>query len=124
AAPVADEMIAAKGRDVDVDVAGVVEVRRGYAEAGHVDGESGRACDVGERPVAIVAVERRIRPGPLVAGPVHRVDEEDVLPAVVVDVEKGAAGPERFRQVLLAERAAVVSKMETGGGGDGGERDG
>src|SRR5207247_3317217 len=36
----------------------------------------------------------------------------------------GAAGPQRFGQVFLAECAAVVSKMETRGGGDVGEMDG
>ena len=124
AAAVPEKMIAAERRDVDVDVAVVVEVRRGHAEAVHLDREPGGSRDVGEGAVVIVAIERRIRFSALVASPVHRVDEENVLPAVVVDVEEGAAGPQRFGQVFLAERAAVVPKMETRGGGDVGEMDG
>src|SRR5260370_21078292 len=52
-----------------------------------------------------------------VAGPVHSVDQQDVLPSVVIVVEKGAPGAERLGQVLFAERAAIVPKVDAGGSG-------
>ncbi len=42
------------------------------------------------------------------------VDQQNVLPAVAIVVEKGAAGAESFRQELAAERAAVVLKLDSG----------
>ncbi len=57
----------------------------------------------------------------LVAGPVHAVDQQDVLPAVAIVIEEGAAGAQRFRQELAAEGAAVVMEVEAGGLGDIGE---
>ena len=42
------------------------------------------------------------------ARPVGAVDQQDVLAAVVVDVEEGGAGTQRLGQVLLPERAVVV----------------
>ena len=52
------------------------------------------------------------------AWPVHPVDQQDVLPAIGVVIEKRAAGPERLRQQLAAISAAVVPELQPGGGGD------
>jgi hypothetical protein len=59
----------------------------------------------------------------LFSGQSHRVDEQDVLPAVVIVVEKRAAGADRLREILLAEGAAVVFESECRLGGDVGELD-
>ena len=67
---------------------------------------------VGERAVAIVAVKTQRGPLPLVPGPVHRVDQQDVLPAVGVVVEKRAARAQRFRKQFAAVRAAVVLEVK------------
>src|SRR6185369_8661589 len=48
----------------------------------------------------------------LVPRPVHGVEQQNVLPAVVVVIEKSASGAECFRQQLAAIRAAVVPKMD------------
>ena|SRR5438552_15566412 len=48
----------------------------------------------------------------LVPGPVHGVDQQYVLPAVVVVIEKSAARAECFGQQLAAICAAVVPKMD------------
>jgi hypothetical protein len=53
-----------------------------------------------------------------VAGPVHAVDEHDVLPAVGVVVEEGATGAKRFRQQLATEGAAVVGERDARTGRD------
>src|SRR5690349_2716723 len=50
----------------------------------------------------------------LVPRPVHGVDQQNVLPAVVVVIEKGAAGAKCFGEQLAAIRAAVVPKVDAG----------
>ena len=50
-----------------------------------------------------------------VAGPVGAVDEEDVLPAVVVVVDEGDARAHGFREPFLAEGAVVVGEVDSGG---------
>ena len=52
----------------------------------------------------------------LVSGPVGAVDEQDVLPAVAIVVEEGAAGAQSLGQKLAAEGAAVVLEVEAGRG--------
>ena len=52
------------------------------------------------------------------------VDEEDVLPAVVVVVDEGDAGAEGFREKFFAEGAVVVDEVDAGFLGDVGEVDG
>ena len=90
AADVAEQPVAAERGDVDVDVAVVVVVRGGHAQAVHLDGEPRLLRDIGERAVAIVAIERQARVVAAPAGPVMRVDEQDVLPAVAVDIQERA----------------------------------
>ena len=80
--------------------------------------EAGGAGHVGERAVAVVAVQPERRPLPLVTGPVHAVDQQDVLPPVAVVVEEGATRAERFRQEGAAEAAVVVTERQPGRGGD------
>ena len=47
-------------------------------------------------------------------GPIHGIDEEDVLPAVVVVVENADTAAHGFRQILLPEGAAVVLEVDAG----------
>src|ERR1700682_1698626 len=56
-----------------------------------------------------------------VAGPVHAVDEQNILPAVVVVIEKSAAGAKSFREEFASECAAVVLKLKASRGGHIGE---
>jgi len=53
--------------------------------------------------------------------PIHAVDEQDVLKPVVVVVDEGAAGAERFRQIFAAESAAVMIEVDAARFGDIGE---
>ena len=48
------------------------------------------------------------------AWPVHAINKENVLPAVAVIVEKGAAGAERLRKKLASVGAAVVLELDAG----------
>ena len=91
AASVPKQPIAAERGDVDDRLAVVVEVGRRRADAVQLDVEPGPARDVGERRRCPVAVQRRQRrrASPRTAGfQALPVDEQDVLPAVGVDVEE------------------------------------
>ncbi len=47
--------------------------------------------------------------------------EENVLPAVIIVVEKAGAAAHGFRQILFSERAGVVFEVDAGLRGDVGE---
>ena len=124
-AVVAEEVAAADGRHVEIGVAVVVVVADGHALAVERLVEPGLLGHVLEVPLAVVAVEGlggcRLD---LVAGPVRRVDEEQVLVAVAVVVEERDARAHRLGQELLAERAVVVDEGDAGLLGDVDELDG
>ena len=106
-------MAAAEGRDVEVGVAVVVVVADGHAHAEERLVEPGLLGHVLEVPLAVVAIEglgrRRLD---LVAGPVRRVDEEEVLVAVAVVVEERDARAHRLGQELLAAGAVGVDERD------------
>ena len=114
-AGVPEQPVLADTRDEEVGEAVVVEVADGDAHPVHLDVEPRRARDVGERAVAVVAVELQRRALALVAGPVHAVDQQDVLPAVGVVIEERAA---RTR----ASPAAACRRRRRCCGGTGGLR--
>jgi hypothetical protein len=94
----------------------VVEISGGHAHAVHLHIQSGAAGDIGERAVAVIAIEPKRAAPAFVAGPVHPIDEQDVLPAIVIVIEKRAAGAQSFRQEFGAERAAIVMELNAGAG--------
>ena len=69
---------------------------------------------VGESSIMIVVIEPQRGGLPLVARPVHAINKEDVLPAVAIVVEKGAARSKGFRKKLASVGAAVVLEMNAG----------
>ncbi len=92
----------------------VVEIRYRHTHSIHLDVQARAPGDIAERSVAIVVVQPE-RGAPLfVAGPIHPIDQNDVLPAIIIVIEKGAAGAERFRKILAAERAAIVLEINAG----------
>ena len=113
-AGVAEQAVLPDARDEQIGEAVVVVVADGDAHPIQLDVESRRPRDVGERTVPVVAKQAQRRSLALVTGPVHAVDQQDVLPAVGVVVEKRAARAERLRQQLAAVRAAVVRELQTG----------
>src|SRR5262249_25571078 len=110
--------------DVDVVITVVVVISHCDTDAVHLYTETCLLRYVCEGAVFVVVIERGERLALFVFGPVHRVDEQDVLPAVVIVIDKRTAGADRFGQILLSERAAVVFEMNAGFGGDVGEFDG
>src|SRR5579859_1670569 len=96
----------------EVGKAVVIEIAHGDAEAVHLDIQTRALGYVGEGAVSIVVVEAQCGALPLVARPVHAVDEDDVLPAVVIVIQKRAAGAQCLGQIFAAERAAVVLEID------------
>src|SRR3984957_3107680 len=117
-------MVRANGGDVDIDVAVVVIVADGAPEAVHFNREACLARDIGESSVSIVVIEGREGFARLVPGPVHRINQQNILPAVIVVVEKAGAAAHGLGKIFLSERAAVVFEVNTGLGGYVGELDG
>ena len=106
---------------IDVHVPVVVEVGGGPAQAVQGDVEPRAPGDVGERPVAVVAVQRGVRLRFAPPGPRGAVDEQQVLPPVAVGVEPQGARAERLRHVLGPESPGVVREADAGRLGDVGE---
>ena len=111
---VTEEAVLTNTRDEDIGISVVVVVADSNAHAVELDIKAGSRGYIGEGAVAIVVKEAKRAAGFLVARPVRTIDEQNVLPAVAIIVEKGASGAESFRQELPAESAAIVLKMDTG----------
>ena len=88
------------------------------AEPVELDGQPGLFRHVGERTVPVVPVERGIGRRSRAAGKIPGVDQQDVLPAVVIEIQEGAARSECLGQILLAECTVVVLEANAGGGRD------
>ncbi len=118
---VAEEAVGTQGVDEQVDVAVVVVVGGRDSDAVHLHRQPGLPGGVLECPVAPVAVERLRRFPPALLRPVGALDEEKVLVAVAVVIQKRHARAHRFRQVFPSEGAAVVAERNTGRAGHVGE---
>src|SRR5580704_14262311 len=97
--------------DQDVGKTVVVVIAHGDAHSIHLYIETDFVGYVGKSTVAVVVVEPKRGRLALVAGPVHAVNKENVLPAVAIVVEEGAARAERFGKKLASVRATVVLKL-------------
>src|SRR5579862_10046172 len=109
-----EEAVAFEGGDVNVVEAVVIEVANGDADAVHFDVESAAGGDIGEGAVLIVTVERA-EGFSAARRPVLAVDEEDVAPAVTIQVDECRSRTERFRKVFLAGLPGVVDKVDARG---------
>ena len=121
AAVVLKEAVLSDGGDQQIGKAVVVVVADRHAHAVHFHRQAGARGDIGERAVAVVAVEPHGGALAAVIGPVHAVDQQNIEPAIAIVVEERAAGAHGLRQALGAERAAVVMELNAGRGGDVGE---
>src|SRR5258708_24159607 len=100
--------------DEEVGETVVIVISHGDAQAVHLHIQARAPGHVCEGAVAIVVVEAQGGAALFVARPVHAVDEDDVLPAVVIVIQKRAAGTQRFGQIFAAERAAVCLEIDAG----------
>ncbi len=113
-AGVQEQAVLADTRDQDVRESIVVVICDSDAHAVEFDIESGGAGYVGEGSVAIVFIKLQRGASALVAGPVHRIYEQDVGVAVGVVIEKSATGAECFWKKFASVSAAVVVEIDSG----------
>src|ERR1700682_4941353 len=99
-AGVFEQAILSDAGDQNVREAVVVEVPYRHSHAIHFDIEPGGTGNVGESAVAVIAIKLERGTLARVTGPVHAVDEKDVLPAVGVVIEEGATAAAGFQQQL------------------------
>src|SRR5262249_36271067 len=102
----------------------VVVITNGYSLSVYRLSQARGRGDIGESSVLIVVIERHHRIDLFRrVGKAGRIDEQYVLPAVVVVIEERAARTVRLRQILFAEGAVVVFETNAGLRGHIGERD-
>src|SRR3984885_681846 len=123
-ASVPKQTVLAYTGDEDVGKAVVVVITDSYAHAVEFNVETGARGHVSERAVAVVVIEPesralrfvvgRIVICGFVAGPVHAVDQQNVLPAVTVVVKERAARAQGLGEKFTAVSSAVVLEVNTG----------
>src|SRR6478672_7194884 len=123
-AEIVEEMIAANGGDIDIVIAIIVVVPHRAAQAVHLNGQAGSLRHISKSSILIIMVEGRSGPAGFVSRPIHGINQQDVLPAVIVIINKADAGAHGFRKIFLAESAVVVFEMYPGLCGDIDEYDG
>src|SRR5260370_19917443 len=99
---------------VNIFIPIIVVVSDGDSDAIHFDGQPSLSRDIRERAVLVIVIKREKGFSRFVFRPVHRIDEQDVLPAVIVIIEKGTARTNRFRQILFPKRSAIVFEVYPG----------
>ena len=107
---VAVETVLAEVGDVEVGPAIVIEVADDRTKSPAIVGDTGLRSDVREGAVVIVVEERGMRRGGFAGLCLHRrsVDEVDVEPSVVVEIEQRDAGADAFKDVGLLRRAHLM----------------
>src|SRR4029078_8122858 len=90
----------------------VVIVADRDTHAVHFEIETSLAGDISEGSIAIVVIEAQGAAGALVLGPVHSVDQQNVLPTIGVVIEKGTTGTQRLGKRLSAESSTVVVEFK------------
>ena len=116
-------MAAANGGDIDVVESVVVIVADSAAETIHFNVESGLVRYISKCAIVIIVIESRIGFDGAVPRPVHGIDKENILPAVIVVIDNANAATHGFGKIFFAEGAAVVLEVNAGLGGDVGEGD-
>src|SRR5208283_4129074 len=116
-AGIVEQPVLAYTGDENVREAVVVIVADSHAHAVHLNVESGAGSNVGEGSVSVVVIQPQRGVPLLVAGPIHSVDEENVLPAVAVVIEEGTAGTHGFGKKFSSKGAAVMLELEAGARG-------
>src|SRR5579863_1052577 len=109
-----EQPVLSNTRNQDVGKTVVVVIAHSDAHSVHLYIETGLVGYVRKSTVAVVVVEPERGCLALVVWPVHAVNKENVLPAVAIVVEEGAARTERFGKKLASVCAAVVLKLNAG----------
>ena len=110
-AKIVKQMVRTDRCDINIRIAIVIVVAYRAAHSVEFDGKARTASHVRKRPILIVVIESRVGFASLMFGPIHRIDEQDVLPAVVVVVQKTNATSHRLWEILSPERATVMFEV-------------
>jgi len=108
---VSEEVVPVERGDIDVVMAVVIVVTNGATEAVDLSCESRFFGDVGKCAVVVIVIEGWIGMSRPMAGPVPGVNEENVLPSIAVVIYGAHTAAHGFWQILLAEGARVMVKM-------------
>src|SRR5262249_13196045 len=81
---ISEQPVASQPTDKNIYPAVVVVVANSDSHTVHLDRQASFTGSIREGAVPVVAVEGRERSSTLVAWPVHAVDEQNILPTVVV----------------------------------------
>ena len=109
-----EQPVLAHACDQNVGKSIVVIIADSNTHAVHFHIKSGAGGNIGEAAVSVVVIKPERRATLLVAGPIHSVDQKNVLPAIAVIVEKSTTGTQSLGQKLSSKRPAVVLKLNTG----------
>src|SRR6202007_273769 len=108
---IAEQPILANRCDENVWKAIVVVVADGNAHAVEFDIEAGARRHIPESPVPIVVVRAKRGTSVLLPGPVGAIDQQNVLPAIAIVIQKSAARSQSLRQEFPSESAAIVLEL-------------
>src|SRR5271156_3915954 len=106
-------MVGANRSDKYVVFSVVVVITDGATHTVHLHRQARFPGAIREGAVSVVVVKRGIRLRRAVPRPIHRVDEENILPPIIVVIENTHAAAGRFGKVFLAKRTAMVAKGNT-----------
>jgi hypothetical protein len=110
-------MVLTNAGDQNVGIAVIVVISDCNSHAIHFNIQASAASYVRKCSVTIITVKLECASLALVPGPIHSVDEKNVLPAVGVIVEESAARTQRLREKLAAVGTIVVLELQACAGG-------
>ena len=91
-----------------------MEIGNGNTEAIQFYGKSGSLRHIGEGSVLVVSIEsHRLPVSGWVSAPILTVHQQNILPAIVVVVNKRTARSDLLRKVLSAKRTGIVDKIDS-----------
>src|SRR5450631_1168676 len=105
-------MTLAECSDENIVVPIIVIIADGNSKAEHGDSETSFSSHVGKCAVVIIVIKLRSSLRSWMSGPILAIHQQDVRPAVIVVINKCAAGPHGFRKIFLSESAIVVNEMD------------
>src|ERR1700730_7950212 len=107
-------MVRPNRRYINIGIAIIVIVPDRAPHPIHFDREPRSARHLRKRAIVIVVMQRRKRFAILMLRPIPGVHEQNVLPPVIVVVQKTDSTAHRFRQILFSKGSAVMPEMNGG----------
>jgi len=112
AAQIAEQMIAAHRRYIQIVAAIVIVIADGHSHPMNLDIETTAARNIGECPLAVIPIKGR-HGAMAVRNPVAAVQQQDVELAVAIRIKKCYARTHRFGEPLPAGPAGIMGEMDS-----------